>query len=159
MLASKLKTLANLGGEAVLDKNDKSDIKRMVCLIGGHVLLGLGFVGMVLPVMPTTVFWIGAAACYSRSSPERFRRLVGRGRTGRVIKDFLDHGVISQHGKWAASLGMLFSAVLLLLLPLGVPPTVIGLLGLGIGAGYVVSRPSKVPHVAHLALDRMPVSR
>ena len=77
----------------------------------------------------------------------------------RVIKDFLDHGVISKHGKWAARLGMLFSAVLLLLLPLGVTPTVIGLLGLGIGAGYVVSRPSKVPRVAHLALDRLPVSR
>ena len=139
--------------------NDKHGAKRMAYLVGGHLLLGTGFVGMVLPVMPTTVFWIGAAACYSRSSPERFRRLVGRGRTGRVIKDFLDHGVISKHGKWAASLGMLFSAVLLLLLPLGVTPTVIGFLGLGIGAGYVVSRPSKVPRVAHLALDRLPVSR
>ena len=78
--------------------------KRMAYLIGGHVLLGLGFIGMVLPLMPTTVFWIVAAACYSKSSPARFRRLIGRGRTGRVIKDFLDHGVISARGKWAATL-------------------------------------------------------
>ncbi len=142
-----------------MDMNDKSTAKRMAYLIGGHLLLGLGFVGMVLPLMPTTVFWIGAAACYSRSSPERFRRLIGRGRTGRVIRDFLDHGVISTRGKWAASLSMSLSAVLLLLLPLGVVPTVFGLLGLGVGAAYVISRPSSVHHVEGIALSRFPISR
>ena len=122
--------------------------KRMAYLIGGHVLLGLGFIGMVLPLMPTTVFWIGAAACYSKSSPARFRRLIGRGRTGRVIKDFLDHGVISARGKWAATSGMLLSAVLLILLPLGFTPTVIGLSGLVVGVVFVLSRPGTVGHVA-----------
>ena len=143
---------------ALFDIKEEHGAKRMVYLVGGHVLLGLGFVGMALPLMPTTVFWIGAAACYSRSSPERFRRLVGRGRAGQAVKDFLDHGVISVRGKWAASLSMLLSAVLLLLLPLGVTPTALGLLGLGVGAAYVVSRPTSLRDMENPAIIRSSIS-
>jgi uncharacterized membrane protein YbaN (DUF454 family) len=113
-------------------------------LIGGHLLLGLGFLGMALPVLPTTVFWIGAAACYAHSSPEQYRRLISRGRTGGVIRDFLEHGVIAPEGKLAATLGMTIAALVLLLAPLGGTARLIGLLGLALGAGYVLSRPGRV---------------
>jgi hypothetical protein len=42
----------------------------MVC---GTICVGLGILGIFLPLMPTTVFLLLAAACYSRSS-ERFHR-------------------------------------------------------------------------------------
>lgn len=113
-------------------------------LIGGHLLLGLGFLGMALPVLPTTVFWIGAAACYARSSPERYRRLISRGRMGGVIRDFLEHGAIAPEGKLAAAIGMAIAALVLLLAPLGGSARLIGLLGLALGAGYVLSRPGRV---------------
>ena len=116
-----------------------------ILLLGiGHLLMAIGTVGLFLPVLPTTIFWIGAAACYAKSSPERYRQLVGRGRAGKAVQNFLDHGVISRHGKMAAVSGMMLSLLLLYLLPLGIVSTVLGTVGLMIGAGYVLSRPASV---------------
>lgn len=111
----------------------------------GHLLVGLGFIGILLPIMPTTVFWIGAALCYAKSSPERYQRLVGGQRSGKVIRNYLEHGVISNKGKWAATLGMSFSATLLWLAPLNEVVTLASLLVLAAAVTYVVTRPGKVP--------------
>ena len=46
---------------------------RSLYFATGLVLVGLAFVGAVLPVMPSTIFVILAAACFARSSP-RFER-------------------------------------------------------------------------------------
>ncbi|NKN32540.1 YbaN family protein [Marichromatium bheemlicum] len=67
---------------------------------------GLGFVGMLVPLMPTTVFWICAAWLWLRSRPERVRFLVEHPRFGASIRDFLEHGEVCPTGKKAAILSM-----------------------------------------------------
>ncbi len=119
--------------------------KQMALLWSGYLLMGLGFAGILLPLMPTTVFWIGAAVCFARSSPERYRRLVGHGRRGQVIRNFLEDGVIPTTGKWVATLGMLMSATLLWYAPLGNVATMVGLLGILSAATYVITRPESFP--------------
>jgi uncharacterized membrane protein YbaN (DUF454 family) len=47
------------------------DVRKAALIFLGTVFVGLGVVGMFLPLMPTTVFLLMAAYCYSRSS-ERF---------------------------------------------------------------------------------------
>jgi len=47
------------------------DIRRAVLIFTGTVCVALGVLGMFLPLLPTTVFLLMAAYCYSRSS-ERF---------------------------------------------------------------------------------------
>ena len=46
---------------------------RGLLIVCGTVCVGLGILGIFLPLMPTTVFLLMAAACYARSS-ERFHR-------------------------------------------------------------------------------------
>ena len=46
-------------------------IRKAFLIFAGTVCVGLGVLGMLLPLMPTTVFLLAAAYCYARSS-ERF---------------------------------------------------------------------------------------
>ena len=48
---------------------------KYLFLFFGFVFAALGFIGIVIPGMPTTVFMIMAASCFARSSP-RFERWI-----------------------------------------------------------------------------------
>ena len=64
------------------------DIRKMVLIFAGTVFVGLGVLGMFLPLMPTTVFLLLAAYCYSRSS-ERFHAWLLRNRLfGKYISNY-----------------------------------------------------------------------
>lgn len=43
-------------------------LKRLIFLIAGCVCLGLGCIGIVLPVLPTVPFFLATVFCFSRSS-------------------------------------------------------------------------------------------
>jgi len=64
------------------------DIRKAILIFAGTVCVGLGVLGMFLPLMPTTVFLLMAAYCYSRSS-ERFHTWLMTNRLfGRYISDY-----------------------------------------------------------------------
>lgn len=66
----------------------ENPVLRIVLLIGGFVLAGVGVLGMFLPLLPTTVFLLLAAWCFARSS-ERFYRWVHYNRLfGKYIRDY-----------------------------------------------------------------------
>jgi len=63
---------------------------RVGWLIVGLVCVGLGGVGIVVPGLPTTVFFIAAAACFSRSSPRLEAWVLGLRGIGPMVRDHRD---------------------------------------------------------------------
>lgn len=80
----------------------------LVCLL-------LGFIGIFLPVLPTTPFILLSAWAAARSSPRLLTWLENHTAFGPMLKDWRRGGVVRRHAKWAATLVMSASAVLLLL--------------------------------------------
>ena len=76
-----------------------TDIRKMVLIFAGTVFVGLGLLGMFLPLMPTTVFLLLAAYCYSRSS-ERFHAWLLRNRLfGNYLSNYKAGNGISMRQK------------------------------------------------------------
>jgi integral membrane protein len=54
----------------------------------GWVAVGLGSVGVIVPGLPTTVFFVIAAACFSRSSPRFEQWVLDRPGVGPLVRDY-----------------------------------------------------------------------
>lgn len=54
----------------------------------GWVCVAVGTIGIVVPGLPTTVFFVGAAACFSRSSPRFEQWVLTRPGIGPMVRDY-----------------------------------------------------------------------
>jgi uncharacterized membrane protein YbaN (DUF454 family) len=61
---------------------------RPFFLVIGTLLVGLGVVGMFIPILPTTPFLLLAAACYARSSDRFLRWLLENRWFGAYIRNY-----------------------------------------------------------------------
>jgi uncharacterized protein len=66
---------------------DRSRTVRAGWLAMGLVCVGLGGLGIVIPGLPTTVFFIAAAACFSKSSPRLEAWVLGLRGVGPMVRD------------------------------------------------------------------------
>lgn len=75
---------------------------RAVFLVLGHLCVALGVIGVFLPVMPTTVFLLGAAACYARASAGFYNRLLNNRVFGPLIADWRHYRAMTLRAKTLA---------------------------------------------------------
>ena len=75
---------------------------RWLLIAAGWLLIAIGIVGIVVPVLPTTVFLIGALWAFSRSSRRFQVWLWTHPRLGPPVRAWHLHGVIPKRGKFAA---------------------------------------------------------
>jgi uncharacterized protein len=61
---------------------------RLLWLVAGLLCAALGGVGVVVPGLPSTVFFILAASCFTRSSPRLEAWVLGLPGVGGLVRDY-----------------------------------------------------------------------
>lgn len=87
---------------------------RGLALIG----MGLGLIGILLPVMPTVPFLLLAAWAASKGWPELEAYLIAHPVYGQPIRDWRSHRAVPRKVKWLASFMMSGSATMLWFVPI-----------------------------------------
>lgn len=110
--------------------------------LAGVVSLGLGLLGIVLPLVPTVPFILLAAFCFSRSSRRLHGWLTSHRVFGPMIADWQARGAISMKAKRAATLAVV--AVLTLSASLALPLPVLAIQAAILGAVmlFIWTRPT-----------------
>ncbi|MDT3779259.1 YbaN family protein [Nitrospira sp. MA-1] len=76
---------------------------RLLLLVGGWISLGLGLLGIFVPLVPTTPFILLAAWCFSKSSPRLHAQLLKQPLLGPMIQNWEQEGSISRNAKLMAT--------------------------------------------------------
>jgi uncharacterized membrane protein YbaN (DUF454 family) len=63
-------------------------VTRVLWLVTGLVCVGLGAIGIVLPILPTTPFLLAAAACFCKSSTRLYNWLINNKWFGEYIRNY-----------------------------------------------------------------------
>jgi uncharacterized protein len=86
---------------------------RWLWIAAGFLCVALGFIGAVVPVMPSTVFFVMAAWCFARGSERWLAWLLALPTVGPLVRDFRDGKGMPARAKLVAvsmlCLGVAFS--------------------------------------------------
>ena len=109
----------------------KSFFVKSFLLLLGFIFVGLGFIGIIIPGMPTTVFMILAAACFAKSSPKFEQWILDLPGIGRFVQDHRDGLGMPQKSK-AIAITMMVLAVTLSII-FAITSTLVQILVGGVG--------------------------
>jgi uncharacterized protein len=114
---------------------------RWVWFAIGWVAVGIGSIGIIVPGLPTTVFFIVAASCFARSSPRFERWVLDLPRVGPLVRDYRSGlGMPRRAKQWAIAMIVAFATLsVVLTVDHLVVAAVIAVLAL-VGCWYVAYR-------------------
>lgn len=85
-------------------------VMKALLVACGTLCVVLGVLGIFLPLLPTTVFLLMAAACYARSSERFYQKLVGSRWLGSYIRNHREGRGMRRRDK-AITLVMLWAGI------------------------------------------------
>lgn len=90
-------------------KKVESKLLRIILIVFGTIFLILGILGLLLPVMPGTVFLILSTACYIRSSERLYLWLINNRWFGKYARMYFQEKAMPLKAKIFASVSMWIS--------------------------------------------------
>lgn len=114
---------------------------RLLWNIFGFAMVGAGTIGLIVPGVPGTVFFIIALFAFTEGANDVWRaKLLNHRVVGSALRHWDEHRSISLRVKWIATTCIVLSVGLsLLVTPKPIMKVIIGCLGVT-GVGYVLSR-------------------
>jgi uncharacterized membrane protein YbaN (DUF454 family) len=117
-------------------------MKRRINLLLGFLFLGIGIIGAILPLLPSTCFFITSAYYFGSSSEKLENWMLGHPRIGPTIISWRKYRAIPKLGKIMACVGMSVSAVIIGVSPMHYALKALALISLVFSAVYVLTRPT-----------------
>ena len=112
-----------------------------VWLAGGVLAVAVGSIGVVVPGLPTTVFFIVAAACFARCNPRLERWVLDLPRIGPLVRDHRAGLGMPRRAKMVAVTMILVAATASAVFAIDNRAVGASVVALGLlGASYVVFR-------------------
>lgn len=99
--------------EQTPDLLKRGRMARSAWLVLGLALVGVGFIGIFVPLLPTTDFLLLALLCFARSSPRLETWLLNHPRFGPGLRAWRRDRAVPRHAKIAACIGMTIGFALL----------------------------------------------
>ena len=87
-------------------------LARVLMVIAGTLFVGLGVLGIFLPLLPTTPFLLLAAACYARGSKRFYDWLLNNRWFGNYVRDYREKKQVPLRVK-ISSVSLLWTAIML----------------------------------------------
>lgn len=120
-------------------------MRRAAWVALGLLSVAVGGIGIVVPGLPTTVFFIIAAACFTRSSPRLEQWVLGLPRIGPAVRRYrAGLGMPLRAKHWACGMIVLFTAISIVVVDLLLFRIGIAVVAL-IGVWYVSKRVPTTP--------------
>ena len=88
----------------------KTSLRKWLLIAAGVVALGLGVIGVFIPLLPTTPFLLLAAACFFRSSGRLYTWLIHHKWFGAYIRYYREYKAITLRAK-VVTLLLLWSVI------------------------------------------------
>ncbi len=120
-------------------------MKKTILISLGWLCVGLGFVGIFVPGVPTTIFLIIALWAFTKSSEKLRHWLLNHKRFGPILNNWQEHKVVPRRAK-ILMVVLMSLAVILFYYSLQSLILTIGLIIILVSVAiYVISLPSTVP--------------
>ena len=120
-------------------------MKRTILISLGLLCVGLGFIGVFVPGIPTTIFLIIALWAFTKSSEKLRYWLLNHKRFGPILNNWQEHKVVPRRAK-ILMVVLMSLAVILFYYSLQSLILTIGLIIILVSVAiYVISLPSKIP--------------
>ena len=87
-------------------------VTRHLWFAAGAVCFVLGWIGMILPMMPGFVFLLAAVFCFARGNPALERWMLEHPQFGPPLNDWFERRAISRKAKRSALIAMAVAAAL-----------------------------------------------